>query len=429
MSAVNQITTMSARNKRTWFPDAGMPWCANPFVEWLLTEALIITSIPELLGGLCRRLVAEDIPLWRMYCLIRTLHPQVFGTSYTWRRDTDAIEEVSAPHGTLESTLHLESPCAAIFDGASAIRRRLDIARPRLDFPILEDLHAENATDYVAMPLPFSDGQVSVISFAADRPGGFSEQELERIHDTLPVLGLRIEVQAMRRTAGTLLNTYLGRHSGERVLNGLIKRGDGEDIHAVIWFCDLRDSTALADSMPREAFLGLLNAFFDCVAGAVLEHGGEVLRFMGDAVLAIFPTGQVSTTAHRECRGIESACRAALAAATVAQANLKALNAARARTEDPPLGFGLALHMGDVMYGNVGVPERLEFTVIGAAANEAARLEDMCKTLDRPILVSAEFARCFPGELVSLGKHNLRGISVPQEIHTLPDGLTAGDLT
>ena len=401
-----------------------MPWCANPFVEWLLTEAWNITSTKDLVGGLCRRLVDEGMPLWRMFCLIRTLHPQVFGTSYTWRRDSGVVEEFSAPHGVLETALHLDSPCAAIFDGAAAIRRRLDIPDARLDFPILKDLHAEGATDYVAVPVPFSDGQINVVTLSADRPGGFSTEELGQIYEMLPVLARLLEVQATRRTAVALLDTYLGSHTGEQVLKGLIKRGDGEEIHAVIWFCDLRDSTRLADSMSRQAFLGILNDFFDCMAGAVLDHGGEVLRFIGDAALAIFPTGVASATLPgaptRKCCSTEQACHSALAAAQDAQARMEALNRARTERNEPSLGFGLALHMGDVTYGNIGVPERLEFTVIGSAANEAARLEGLCKTLGESILISAEFARCFSGDLVSLGRHTLRGVGTAREIFTLP---------
>ena len=397
-----------------------MPWCANPFIEWLLTEGWNITSTRGLVGGLCRRLVDEGMPLWRMFCLIRTLHPQVFGTSYTWRRDSGVVEEFSAPHGVLDTALHLDSPCAAIFDGAAAIRRRLDIPDARLDFPILKDLHAEGATDYVAVPVPFSDGQINLVTLSADRPGGFSTEELGQIYEMLPVLARLLEVQATRRTAVTLLDTYLGSHTGEQVLKGLIKRGDGEDIHAVIWFCDLRDSTRLADSMSRQAFLGILNDFFDCMAGAVLDHGGEVLRFICDAALAIFPTDEVSTAAQRACCSTEEACQSALAAALDAQARMAALNRTRAQKGEPSLGFGLALHMGEVTYGNIGVPERLEFTVIGAAANEAARLQDMCKTLGESILISAEVARCFSGELVSLGRHTLRGVGTAREIFTLP---------
>ncbi len=401
-----------------------MPWCANPFVEWLLSEGCTMASTGALVDGLCRRLVDDGTPLWRMFLLIRTLHPQVFATNYTWRRDSGVVEEFSAPYSVLETSMHLESPCAAIFDGGAAIRRRLDIADTRLDFPVLEDLQAEGATDYVSMPVPFSDGQINVVSLAADRPGGFSSEELGHIYDMLPVFGLLLEVLAARQTAATVLNTYLGEHTGERVLKGLIKRGDGEDIHAVIWFCDLRDSTPLAESMSRAAFLGILNDFFDCMAGAVLDHGGEVLRFIGDAALAIFPTGVASATLPgartRKCCSTEQACHSALAAAQDAQARMEALNRARAQNGEPSLGFGLALHMGEVTYGNIGVPQRLEFTVIGAAANEAARLQDMCKTLGESILISAEFARCFSGELVSLGRHTLRGVGTAREIFTLP---------
>ena len=395
-----------------------MRWCANPLVEWLLTQGWNISATGELIGGLCRHVVAEGIPLSRMYCLIRTLHPQVFATGYTWRRGSDDVEEISAPHSVVESALHLESPCASIFDGATTIRRRLDIPDPQLDFPILEDLLDEGATDFVSIPVRFSDGQINVVSVTADRPGGFSTEDLRQIHEMLPVFGRLIEVQVVRRNAVALLDTYLGKHTGQRVLDGLIKRGDGEDIHAVIWFCDLRDSTRLADSMSRDAFLGILNAFFDCTAGSVLDHGGEVLRFIGDAALAIFPTA--ASDARRRVRGVEHACETALAAAEDAHQRIETLNLQRAQMGEPLLRFGLALHMGEVTYGNIGVPNRLEFTVIGAAANEAARLQDLCKALDEPILISGAFAQCFPGKLVSLGRHTLRGIGVPQEIFTLP---------
>jgi len=408
--------TERAEETRTPALQREIPWCANPFVEWLLTEGRTAKSIKELMGGLCQRLVDQGVPLWRMYCQIRLLHPQVFATSYTWCRDSGDVEELSAPNDVLETSLHRESPCAAIFEGAAAIRRRLDIPSPRLDFPILEDLYAEGATDYAAMPLPFSSGQVNILSVAADRPSGFTPEELRQISEMLPVMGHVLEVHVLRDTAKTLLDTYLGRHTGERVLNGLIKRGDGEDIRAAIWFCDLRDSTRLAESMSRGAFLGLLNEFFDCMAGAVLDHGGEVLRFIGDAALAIFSIDDVSTVTTRESRSVEHACHSALAAAHAARDKLGELNRARAAKGEPKLRFGLALHMGEVTYGNIGVPGRLEFTVIGAAVNEAAKLESLSKKLDQPVLISGDFARCSPGGLISIGRHTLPGIARPLEV-------------
>jgi adenylate cyclase len=217
-------------------------------------------------------------------------------------------------------------------------------------------------------------------------------------------VGRVAEVMAWRRKAQNILETYLGGHAGEKVLAGHIRRGDGEDMHAVIWFCDLRDSTPLADSMRRDEFLRLLNEFFECVLGPVLERQGEILRFIGDAALAIFPVAADEG----------DACRRALDAAREAIRRMEAANAARKR----PLRFGIALHLGDVLYGNIGTPTRLEFTVIGAAANEAARIESLCKVLDAPLLVSGPVARHLAG-CRSLGSHQLRGVGEPMELFTL----------
>jgi adenylate cyclase len=215
--------------------------------------------------------------------------------------------------------------------------------------------------------------------------------------------------------AKDLLPIYLGKRTSERVLTGEAKRGIGEKIHSVIWLCDLRHSTLLSESMPIENFFALLSDYFDCTAGAVLAHGGEILSYIGDAVFAIFPIGASGAT----CNPKERACAAALEAARDACRNLESLNVTRQQRGKSILSFGLALHIGDVMYGNIGVPERLQFTVIGAAANEAARLADLCKTLGRSVLISSTFPRCFPDEMTSLGFHRLRGVKHPQEIFTL----------
>jgi len=220
-------------------------------------------------------------------------------------------------------------------------------------------------------------------------------------------------------SAKELLYTYLGNRTGERVLSGLVKRGDGEKIYAVIWYCDLRDSTPLAESMPLESFLSILNDFFDCMGRAVLDHGGEILRFIGDAALAIFPIGGTTESLQEICTPTEGACERALTAARDALSRIEALNQQRRIQGKLPLGFGLGLHVGEVMYGNIGVPDRLEFTVIGSAVNEAARLEALCKELDQSILISWEFPRCFPDQMISLGFHRLRGVSTPKEIFGL----------
>ena len=395
---------------------------AGHFSEWLLADGAKIPTVKELIEQLSARLIDDGFPIFRLLILIRTLHPQVIGIRYEWRRDRGTVTEQLPPHGILRKSQYLDSPMSAIFDGdVQVIRRRLDTPDPLLDYPILRELLAEGATDYVAMPLTFSDGKVNAVTIASDRQGGFLDEQLKQIYDMLPVLSLLLENHSNRRTARTLLETYLGKHTGNMVLDGMVKRGDGETIHAVIWFCDLRDSTHLAETLSLDSFLGVLNDFFDCMAGAVLDHGGEVLRFIGDAALAIFPIGGTSKLLEDACTPSEGACKRALEAARDARQRIDALNKRRQEAGDPPIRYGLALHVGDVMYGNIGVPQRLEFTVIGKAANEAARLEGMCKELGEPILISSAFPRCFPGETRSLGTHSLRGVSEPQEVFALTD--------
>ncbi len=396
-------------------------WCANPLVEWLLTEAWSVAEPGELFAAYGAQLVAEGVPLGRLMCFIRTLHPQVIGTRYAWRRESGNTEEFSPPHRARESNEYRESPMAALFeDGAAAIRRRLEAVK-EFDYPILGELAAEGFTDYVALPLIFSDGTINAITFASDRSGGFSSAELEVIYDSVAVLARLIEIHTMRRTARTLMETYVGRQAGSRVLDGLVKLGDGEKIHAVIWFCDLRDSTELAENMPMEEFLELLNEFFACMAGAVMDQGGEVLRFIGDAALAIFAIDRADHPLDQACTPLEGTCVRALDAARDARARVEEANLKRQERGMRPIEYGLALHVGDVMYGNIGVPERLEFTVIGSAANEAARIEGLSRELGHAVLVSGEFNRCFAGQLVSLGRHQLRGLGEVQEIFTLSD--------
>jgi adenylate cyclase len=382
----------------------------NPLLGWLLHEAPGYGSARDLTGALAARMVAAGIALWRMTVLLRTLHPEVMGTSYRWWRKTWAVEEFRAPYSVLESPEYLNSPVRAIFEGAGGIRRRLQGPAPLLDFGILRDLHAEGATDYVAMRMPFSDGTINVLSLTSDRPGGFSTADLGHVYEIAGVLGRLYEAHAMRRTAADLLDTYLGRHAGERVLNGTIRRGAGEDIRAVIWFCDLRESTQLARASDRREFLATLNEYFDCMAGAVLRHDGHVLRFIGDAALAIFPI------AGEGGRPAGEACARALAAAREAARSVAALNDARRGAGRPEIGFGIGLHVGEVTYGNIGTPSRLEFTVVGEAANYAARLEALCKDLAEPVVVSAEFARRAAGRFRSLGRHALRGVDEPQAL-------------
>lgn len=390
---------------------------ANTIAGWLLGEAWKAAAPEQLMEQFCRCLKDTGVPLARMTVIIPTLHPQVVATVFVWREDAGA-KTIHEPHDVLQQPRFKDSPFAPILRGAGGVRRRLQQPDVKLDYPVVRELHAEGATDYVAMPFRFSDGQLNVLSMTSFAQGGFSTADLGTIYEVLPVLARLFEVHAQRRTAVTLLQTYLGRHTGSRVLAGQVKHGDGEHIHSVVWFSDLRNSTALSRSMPQEAYLLYLNRYFDCVAGAVMEKGGEVLRFIGDAALAIFPIASPAGKDWGSATGVVEACRRAIAAAQLAAERIAADNAAN--PERPPIQYGIGLHLGDVTYGNIGLPERLEFTVIGSAANEAARVESMTKTLGKNVVISAAFADSYPGKLVPLGRFPLKDVEGEQELFTLP---------
>jgi adenylate cyclase len=378
----------------------------QPLVDWLMDGAPPSRPPADVLRETCRRMLAAGLPLHRVGVFVRTLHPNVLGRRFVWQAERDAVELTEAPHEMLESEVFLKSPIRVVFAEHREVRRRLADPGSPADFPILEELRAEGVTDFLALPLRFIGGDVNAATFATRRPGGFAAAHVEALRRLLPAFTRVVEIYGNMQKARNILDAYLGRSAGEKVLAGQIKRGDGQDIHAVIWFCDLRDSTPLADSLSRRDFLRLLNQYFECVLGPVQERAGEILRFIGDAALAIFPVGE---------RPAE-ACAAALAAAREALARMEKLNKNRER----PLRFGIGLHLGQLTYGNIGTPARIEFTVVGAAANEAARIEALCKTLEVDLLVSEDVARELPAPLRSLGRHTLRGVGDKMELFTLP---------
>ena len=377
----------------------------QPVVDWLIEGARPSRLPRDVLLDTCRRTVAAGLPIHRVGVFVRTLHPNLLGRAFIWQADKNAIEITEAGHELLESEAFLKSPIRVVMTEDVEVRRRLADPACPIDFPILEELRQGGATDFLAAPLRFINGEVHAASFATRRAGGFRDHELAALRRLLPPFTRMVEIFGHMQKARNILDAYLGPSAGQKVLAGQIKRGDGQDINAVIWFCDLRDSTTLADSMGRRDFLALLNDYFECVLGPVLEHQGEVLRFIGDAALAIFPVGE---------RPAE-ACAKALAAAREALARMDKLNQGR----EPPLRFGIGLHLGELTYGNIGTPTRIEFTVIGAAANEAARIEALCKELKVDLLVSERVARVLPQPWRSLGLHTLRGVGDKMELFTL----------
>ena len=381
----------------------------TPIHEWLDAGAPPAQGPQDVLKHLCRRLVDLGLPLHRVAVFVRTLHPNVAGRAFIWHQPQDLVEIVTAEVGIQKTEQWQRSPVRVVFDEHVEIRKRIEGRDGPLEFPILDDLRKEGCTDFFAAPMRFTNGEVHGASFVTRRKGGFTDAELGALRRLMLPFSRVAEIYAWRRTARNILEAYLGQQTGEKVLAGKIRRGDGEDIRAVIWFCDLRDSTPIADSMSRSEFLGVLNEFFECILGPVLEHRGEVLRFIGDAALAIFPIPGEGELAERA-----EASRRAVQAAQAAIDRMAAFNAKRERK----LNFGIGLHLGHVMYGNIGTPTRIEFTVIGAAANEAARIEGFCKTLGVPLVLSEPVARHVQGS-VSLGSHRLRGVEEPMELFTL----------
>ena len=376
--------------------------------DWLIDGARSAPQPAQVLAQLSERLVACGIPLWRVAVFVRTLHPQVMGRRFIWRPGTE-VEVSEAPFELLESADFLENPIAQVYATGRALRRKLTDLDCAVDFPVLSELRAEGITDYLASPLVFTDGAIHAVTCTTRQAGGFADAQIAGIEAIITPLARVAEIRALRRMGSTLLDTYVGHDAGERILAGHIRRGDIEEIHAAIWLSDMRGFTALADSLPPPVLIDLLNRYFDCQVPVILDHGAEVLKFMGDGLLAIFNIAGNET----------EVCERALAAARRAQANIAALS----DSAMPGLRFGLALHIGDVLYGNIGSGNRLDFTCIGPAVNCAARIEKLTSQLGRAVLASGEFARHCAGEFTPLGEFRLAGFSTPQLVFGLEDSV------
>lgn len=381
-------------------------------IEWLLKDGRNAVDVPELLDAYCRRLTDVGVPLVRSALGIALLHPQIRTLNHYWRIDRPQIETVKRAHGMETTEEYRNSPIATIIEEkAEALRFRLEKMQPPYPYPVLIDFKAQGITDYVMMVLYFSGGRRNHISFGTKRPGGFTSFDLAVIDRSLAAFGTVLETLTLKRLAATVLDTYVGRQTGLRILSGDIRRGTGDNVRAVLWYCDLRGFTSLADRLPREELISLLNGYFEIMGGAVEARGGEILKFIGDAMLAIFPLDSSDTGSR--------ACTKALDAAEDALAGMQTHNAERASWGQPTMRSGIALHLGEVMYGNIGAPTRLDFTVIGPAVNLVSRIEGLCKILDKPVLTSAAFAAISGNRLISAGAHPVRGLPDPVEVFGL----------
>jgi adenylate cyclase len=381
-------------------------------IDWLMDGARSAADPTDKVGQLCDRLVACGFPLWRVGLFIRTLHPDVFGRSFIWRLGQPV--EAGAADFTLPDTEEFQtSPLHVAIATSKMVRHRLTQNVP-LNSLVLEELRAQGITDYVAFPLIFTDRSVHVISMQTKELAGFSEGEIGSLAKIVPPLARVVEVETLRRTAATLLDTYVGNRAGARILAGQIRRGHADTVHAAIWLSDLRGFTALSDRLPPTAVVDLLNRYFDCQVPSILKAGGEVLKFMGDGLLAVFPTAD-------DGKDEREICENALTAAHEARAAVKALTYMDRGHLAEQLNFGLALHVGDVLYGNIGGSHRLDFTCIGPAVNMAARLEKLAGQLGRTILASTEFASHASEDWIDIGEYPVAGFTRPQRVFGLRD--------
>ena len=386
-----------------------------------VTEAgLAGAGEPELLRMFCVGLNAERVPVARAMVMIDTLHPVHEGHVFRWQRGENEVKPGTEYGRISEGGDAAEKWSRSTFrhlldTGGSMLRRRIgpDIAA---DFPILDDLRAEGQTDYLALIHRFADviGEMDGVysSFATDAPGGFTPAQLSALRALAPSLALAMKSAALARIAKTLVETYLGRDAGRRVLGGRIVRGVAERIDAVVWYSDLRGFTRITEAAAPGEIIPFLNDYADAIISSVHEAGGDVLKLIGDGTLAIFQADDPG-----------EACRCALHAEALMRARIAALNRERAARALPLTETYLGLHIGEVFYGNIGSQDRLDFTVVGPTVNEASRIVGLCRSVDRNVLTSSAFAEAAVADdrsrLVSVGRYALKGVARAQELFTL----------
>jgi len=384
--------------------------------RWLMDGARSAPNPVAFLRQTCERLIGVGIPLWRVGAFVQTLHPDTYGRAFIWRLGREVTVN-TADLDFEQSPEYIRSPIAAVQKSARELRHRMG-ASDSGRFPFFDDMRNEGVTDYIALPLLFTDGTVHVSSWTTTAAGGFTDAHLDALRSIIPAFARVGEIFAMRRTAAALLDTYVGNRAGERILAGQIRRGHAEDMQAAIWLSDLRGFTSLSDRLPAGTVVDILNQYFDCQVPVIREHGGEILKFMGDGLLAVFPiakdSGNLSEVSGR-----------VLEASRKARANVDAMTYPSAGNAVERFRFGVALHIGSILFGNIGGMSRLDFTCIGPAVNLAARLEKIASRLHRTVVASAAFAGACHNDWTDLGEFPIAGFSQAQRVFGLRDEVTA----
>jgi adenylate cyclase len=388
------------------------PCSAQAIIDWVFAEGRLIERINEFVYQLAHQMNHNGASIDRLMVALQTLNPQLAATSETWEKSTDRVTPVNASHGIRDTERYIGSPLQVIFETRKRVHQPLN--------KLPEDAHraytelAENGyTDYLALPVLFGEAAEpgAAIIICTRRESGFSTADIESFRRIRDYVAPVIEVHSLRYLSRSLMNTYVGKRTGEKVLAGMIKRGDADVIKAALWFSDLRDFTHLTETLTAKQVLEMLNEYFEFVSAAVSARGGEILRFIGDAMLIVFPIDD------NMCQ--QTACNAAIDAAIDAQSTLASINHQRRRHRLPEIQFGVGLNVGEVIYGNVGAPDRLDFTVMGPAVNRTARLESLTKELDCNILFSQKFAESIETPNEYLGQYQMKGIAEPQAVYAL----------
>jgi adenylate cyclase len=381
--------------------------------DWLIDGGR--SAGPLLMAETCERLVRAGLPLWRVGVFVRTLHPDIFGRNFIWRPGSEVVVG-SVDFDIQNSPEFRNSPLAIVFREGQEVRYRVDDPESKR-FPFFDDMRSEGVTDYIALPLLFLDGTINASSWTTRQPGGFSEEQLAALKVVVAPLARLIEILSLRRTASSLLDTYVGNRAGERILGGQIRRGHAETMRAAIWLSDLRGFTALSDRLPAETVVEILNGYFDCQVPAIRKHGGEILKFMGDGLLAVFPIAEDDSNIREVCSRVVEAARES-------RAGVEAMHYPSGEAVER-FRFGLALHVGSLLFGNIGGGNRLDFTCIGPAVNLAARLEKIAGKLHRIVVASEVFAGICNG-WTDLGEFPIAGFAKAERVYGLADETPAG---
>lgn len=400
----------------------------SPIREWLIDQALGNPDIVDLFGTLCLRISSVGIPITRARLFWPTLHPLFQAETVSWNRGNVA---------TLEQFIHQDeasddwnkSPLKYLIDNKlDILRRELTGENKLVDFELLHGLHDKGFTDFIAMSTELegtsfrtreggNDSGI-MVTWATNSPGGFSNEDLIALQKIQRRFAVACKVMIQARISSNIANTYLGARAGGSVMNGQIRRGDGQKTNAVIWYSDLRNSTQLAETMPVDDYYNLLDSYFMTTAQPIIDNGGEILDFIGDAVLGIFP--------YDNKRELNAAAKSANQALHTTCEQATKNNEERLARGQVPFKFGVGINVGEVMFGNIGIPSRLSFSVIGSAVNEASRIEALTKKLDETFLVGKSFAQISPQDWCSLGEHKLDGVSKPIEIFSYANNQKSG---